>query len=131
MGEKTLVDSQVEDSIALVQKLDSGNDSPTLAAWFFYDDVAEWRLLIAGPSFDALLPKQEPVAYRKIVEAMNTAPLSSLTISEIKIVDNQSPLPKAIRLLIKTAPRSIIRAHFADNMLNGIFIKEMMVLRAA
>ena len=130
MGEKTLVESQIADSVALIQKLDSRGDTATMAVWYFYDDADEWRFLIAGPSFDALLPKQEPVAYRKIAEAMTASNLSSLTISEIKVVESQSALPKAIRLIVRTDPKGIVRAHFTDTTLNGIFIKEMIILRS-
>ena len=126
-----MVESQIAESIALVQKLDSTGDNPTLVVWYFYDDVGEWRLLIAGPSFDALLPKQEPVAYRKIAEALTAANLSSLTMSEVKIIASQTPLPTAIKVLVGTGPTGIVRAHFQDTTLNGIFIKEMIVLRSA
>lgn len=131
MGEKALVDSQVADGIALIQKLDSEGAAPTLAVWYYYDDAAEWRLLIAGPTFDALLPKQEPLAYRKIAEAMAATTLSSLTLSDVKIVNSQSALPQALRFLIGTDSNGIVRAHFSDTTLNGIFIKEMIVLRSA
>ena len=131
MGEKALVDSQVADGIAFIQKLDSEGAAPTLAVWYYYDDAAEWRLLIAGPTFDALLPKQEPLAYRKIAEAMAATTLSSLTLSDVKIVNSQSALPQALRFLIGTDPNGIVRAHFSDTTLNRIFIKEMIVLRSA
>lgn len=131
MGEKALVESQVADAIALIQKLDSEGSAPTLAVWYYYDDAAEWRLLIAGPMFDALLPKQESLAYRKVAEAMAATTLSSLTLSEVKIIHSKSALPQALRLLIGTDPNGIVRAHFSDTTLNGIFIKEMIVLRSA
>ena len=131
MGEETLVESQITDAIALINKLDSAGTPPTLAVWYFYDDAAEWRLIIAGPSFDGLLPKQEPVAYRKIVEAMAATSLSSLAISDLKLVRTDSPLPKALRRLVGTGPSGIARSHFIDTSLNGIFIKEMIILRSA
>jgi hypothetical protein len=130
MGEKALVESQVADAIALITKLDSEGAAPTLAVWYFYDDAAEWRLIIAGPAFDALLPNQGPIAYRKIVEAMAATPLSSLAISDLKLIRTDSPLPQVLRRLVGTGPNGIARAHFADISLNGIFIKEMIVLRS-
>jgi len=130
MGEKALVESQVADAIALIEKLDSEGAGPTLVVWYFYDDVAAWRLIIAGPTFDVLLPKQEPVAYRKIVEAMAATSLSSLAISDLKLVRTDTPLPQALRRLVGTGPSGITRAHFTDTSLNGIFIKEMIVLRS-
>ena len=131
MGEKALVESQIADAIALIKKLDVDGAAPTLAVWYYYDDVAEWRLIIAGPAFDALLPKQEPVAYRKIVEAMATASLSSLAISDLRLVRTDNPLPQALRRLVGTGPDGIVRSHFTDTSLNHIFIKEMIILRSA
>jgi hypothetical protein len=131
MGEKALVESQVADAIALIKTLDSQGLSPTLAVWYFYDDGSEWRLIIAGPGFDTLLPKQELIAYRKIVEAMTATSISSLTISDIKLVKSDSPLPLALRSLVGTGPNGIARAYFTDTSLNGIFIKEMIILRSA
>lgn len=131
MGEKALVESQIADAVALIQKLDSDNAAPTFAVWYFYDDAAEWRLILAGPTFDALLPKQEPIAYRKVVEAMAAASLSSLAVSDIKLIRTDASLPKALRFLVGTGPTNIVRAHFTDTTLSGIFIKEMVILRSA
>lgn len=131
MGEKALVESQIGDAIALIKKLDADGFSPNLAIWYYYDDAGEWRLLIAGPAFDALLPKQEALAYRKVAEAMAAVSLSSLTISDVKIIPSHSALPQALKRLVGTDATGIARAHFSDTTLNGIFIKEMIVLRSA
>ena len=130
MGEKALVESQFADATALIEKLDSAGAAPTLAVWYFYDDAAEWRLIIAGPAFDGLLNKQQEVAYRKVVDAMEGLNLSSLTISDIKLVASNSALPQALRLLIQTLGSGSTRAHFTDTTLNGLFIKEMVILRS-
>ncbi len=131
MGQEALVEGQIADAVALIQKLDSARLSPTLAAWYFYDDANEWRLLLAGPAFDALLPKQEIIAYRKLAEAMSDLSPASLKLSDVKLLSSQSPLPQALRLLVGTPATSIVRAHFSDTTLNGIFIKEMIILRSA
>ena len=75
--------------------------------------------------------QEQPLAYRKVAEAMTQVTPSTLTMGDIKIVNSHDPLFRAIRLLIGTAGDGIVRAHFTDNMLNGIFIKEMIVLRSA
>jgi len=36
-----------------------------------------------------------------------------------------------LRFLIGTPPDAIVRAHFKDNSINGIFIKEMLVLQSS
>ena len=131
MGEAVLVEGQIADAIALVQKLDARGDAPTLAAWYLYDDANEWRLLIAGPIFDAALQRQEPIAYQKIVEALIEAKPTSLAISDIKLIGSRAALPSAIRMMIGTDPNGIARAHCSANTINGIFIKEMIVIRSA
>jgi hypothetical protein len=131
MGETVLVEAKVTDAIQLIQKLDADGDAPSMVVWYFYDDADEWRLLIAGPTFDALLPRNEPVAYKKLVEALVSLSLSSLGISDLKVVETKSPLAQSLRYLIRTDPTGITRAHFTNTTLNRIFIKEMIILRSA
>jgi hypothetical protein len=131
MGESALVESQITDAIALVRKLDDMGVPPTIAVWYYYDDADEWRLVLAGPAFDELLKKQEPAAYRRVAEAMTALSPASLTLSDVKLLNTQAALMKAVRMLIRTPANAIARAHFTNNSLNGIFIKEMFLLRAA
>jgi len=102
-----------------------------VAIWYFYDDADEWRLLLAGPAFDALLPKQEAIAYRKLAEAMSSLSLPSLGVSDLKLIETKSPLAQSLRRLVGTGPQGIVRAHFTNTTLNGIFIKEMIIMRSA
>ena len=131
MGEETLVESQISDSILLVKSLEDQGDKPSAIVWYYFPDAEEWRLLLAGPSFDALLPKEESRAYQRVAEALSKAQGKSVTIGEIKLVKTEYPLLKATRFLIGTPPDAIVRAHFRDNSINGIFIKEMLVLRSS
>ena len=130
MGEKALVVNQIADTIKLIQKMDADDRAPSLMAWYYYDDADEWRLLIAGSAFDALLPKQEAIAYKYLVETIASLSLSTITISDLKLIGTKSSLPQALRLLIKTEPKGIATAHFINTTLNGIFIKEMFILRS-
>jgi len=52
----------------LVKQLDADGLSPTLAAWYYYDDADEWRLLIASPALDTMLPKSEALAFKRVAE---------------------------------------------------------------
>jgi hypothetical protein len=131
MAQEALVESQIADASALVRTLDACGDSPTFAVWYLYDDGGEWRLLLAGSAFDKLLPNQEPAAYRKIAEALAKTAISSLAISDVKLVATDSPLPKTVRFLVRTPANALMRAHFSSNYINGVFIKEMIVLRSA
>lgn len=131
MGEKSLVEGLITDSIQLIKNLDQSESNPSLVVWYFYDDADEWRLLIAGPTFDQLLPKQEALAYQKISEAISSSDLQSLSISLVKVIRSSDALPKALSFLVGTPSDGIIQASFTDTTLNGIFIKEMVLLRSA
>lgn len=131
MGEETLVESQIADSTALVKRLDEEGLSTSSVVWNYFADAAEWRLLLAGSTFDALLPRDEARAYQLVAEAMAQTQLTSLTIGEVKIVKSDNPLIKATHMLIGTDPQAFVRAHFRDNRINGVFIKEMFVIRSA
>jgi len=131
MGEEALVESQIADTISLVKILEDQGDKPSTIIWYYFPDADEWRLLLAGPTFDALLPSQEARAYQKVAEALTRAEVTSLTIGEVKLIKTDYPLLNATRFLIGTPPNALIRAHFKDNRVNGIFIKEMLVLRSS
>ena len=131
MGEKALVESQVADAAKLLEALDRTNEGPTVAVWYYYEDIDEWRLVVAGPTYDALLPKQEPVAYRKLAEALAVASLASISISDLKLLQTSSPLVQALRVLVRTPANATVRAHFTNTTLNGIFMKEMIIMRSA
>jgi hypothetical protein len=131
MGQTALVESQIVDSLAVVRNLDATGTPPSFAAWYYYSDADEWRLVLAAKAFDGLLAKEEATAYRKVVEAMNTASLASMAVSQIKLVRTDDVLPKALRMLIRTGPNDLFRSHFTDTTINGIFIKEMVILRSA
>ena len=131
MGEDALVDIQVTGAIELLRKLDDTGHGPSLAAWYYYDDANEWRLLIASSELDTLLSKQEALAYRVIVSALTSLQQPSLGLSQLKIIGTTSPLAKAFSFLLKTAPNGIVQAHFTNMTLNGLFLKEVILLRSA
>ncbi|AMO69994.1 hypothetical protein [Zhongshania aliphaticivorans] len=131
MGEKPLVEGLIEDAIELVKDLDSSGDNPGLVVWYYYEDAGDWRLVLAGKGFDKYLPKQEALAYQKVSEAISKCSLQSLPISLVKLVRTDDALPGAIGFLIGTPPDGFMQASFTDTTINGIFIKEMLIIRSA
>jgi hypothetical protein len=131
MAEEALVESLVSDSVKLVEELDKQGDNPSNALWYYFSDAEEWRLLIAGSTFDRLLPKNEDQAYQKVATGITKAKVDSLTIANVKVVRTDDPVLIATKFLMRTPARGVVRAHFRDNTFNGIFVKEMLVLRAA
>jgi hypothetical protein len=131
MAEEALVESLVLDSIKLVEELDKQGDAPTNALWYFASDAEEWLFLVAGPAFDSVLPQNEFEAYEKIGRAIAKAGFYSLNIGDVKPVRTDDPILVATKDVVSTRPDAVIRAHFRGNVFNGIFVKEMLVLRAA
>jgi hypothetical protein len=131
MADEALVESMIDDSIKLVQELDKQGAGPSNALWYFFSDAEEWRLLIAGTAFDALLPKDEAQAYQKIARAISGASLTTMSIADVKVVRTDYTLLKATAFLVHTPSGGIVRARFRDSTFNGMFVKEMLVLRAA
>lgn len=132
MVEKVLVESQISDSIELARRLDAQGDAPSAAVWQYVSDAAEWRFLIAGSTFDALLPNNELLAYGKIVDALaQPSLLPSLTIADVQVAKTDLPLLKLIPLLIQTGPQGLARAYFTNMKLNSIFVEAMCIIRAS
>lgn len=86
---------------------------------------------MAGPKFDLLLPKDEGQAYQRIAAAIGKAGVGTMTIADVKLVRTDDPVLAATKFVLKTPQSAVVRAHFRDNTFNGIFVKEMLVLRAA
>lgn len=131
MAGTQLVEDQVHEGATLVKQLDADGLSPTLGAWYYYDDADEWRLLIASPVLDKLLPRNEALAYKRVAESIKSAGPLSLGLSDLKLIRTDADLARAIGWLIHTGEGGTTNARFSNTTLNGIFIPEMVVLRSA
>lgn len=129
MGEGTLVELQIDDAVKLAQHLDDHQMPLTLVAWYWFDDSESWQLVLAGSALDIVT--QRPIdAYRKVVEAIAVLDLAHLSGADVRIVESTSPLAQAIAQVVKTAPGKFTRARCTSTMKNGIFLKDMLVLRS-
>jgi hypothetical protein len=131
MDQSALVETQLTDAHALIRQLDAENKAPTFAAWYFYTDADAWKLLIAGPYFNQLIPAQEPLAYSKIAEALNRISPASISVSDIKIVHTDSQLAYTMKFLVRTRPNDILRMPFTDTFVQGQFVHNMILIRSA
>lgn len=130
MAQKPLVDGSFEASVQLLRELDKGELKPELAAWFYYDDVEDWRLLLCGKKINEYLPGKEALAYKVIAESLGKTN-EALTVSDVKFVKTDAPLIVALSFLIGTGPDDASKISMSNNTINGIFIKDMVVLRSA
>jgi hypothetical protein len=129
MGETALVVSYIAAAKALVQQLETDGITPSHVLWYFFENTDDWKLLLAGKYFDSLLPKQEASAYLAVVKAHIKLSDVELPLSAIQLVKTDDPIVKAAELLMKTGDALTV-ARFGNTLINGIFIKEMFIMRS-
>lgn len=129
MAEEALVSRKIKDSITLVKHLDRHGDETDLVAWCWFDDDHEWRLLLAGPTLDAV--RDRPKAIRsRVAHALQEIDANGISMFDVKIVPSQSGLPQAIRSLIKTAPGKFTHARMTSTRVADVFLDDVVVLRS-
>ncbi len=130
MGKESLVEPKIRESLELTRLLDGTSCSPQKALWYYYDDVDEWRLILAGSHFDELLPQQELAAYKEVATTYSSADFESIQLSEIKIMRTDEPILKVLSGIVRTGPSSLSQIRFSNTTINQIFISEMLIIRS-
>ena len=127
MAETALVEADVRLGRELIQILDEAGFPVTGAAWIYYPDAEEWRLVIRSPraSKDLLDAMRELAA---LMDAKGDL-RSNLDLSRVKLVPPQDRMLSAIGSVIRAEGLGSIR--FSRNMINGIFIDDALIYRLA
>jgi len=130
MGEQALVDNFAEETDLLVSYLDNNQRECDFVVWLYFPDMHDWRLLLAGGWIDSLLPKDEATAYRHVAEAINECALENISISEVKLVKTSDHTVGAVQMLVGTEKGPLSQIHFGGNMLNGMYLGDMIIMRS-
>ena len=130
MDNKALVEYKIHSAIRLGEELEKSGRNLNFLVWYYYSDVEEWQLLMSATWIDDLLPKRESVAYGKLADLLNNQQIDGIEISELKVINSDSDLVKAIKMIIKTGNIGFTQAHFSNNTINGIFMKDFIVMRS-
>src|SRR5262245_25075227 len=117
MDQAVLVEQQQEDGKRLVEQLDRDGVSPTTAVWYYYSDIDGWRLLLAGRELDA---RKLEETYGKVARSLGrlVPPAQSMSIADIKIMDEKDPLLGALRAFVQTG-MGINFVRLGDIFING------------
>lgn len=129
MAEEALVSRKIKDSITLARHLDQQGDETDLVAWCWFDDDHEWRLLLAGPTLDAVRDHPKEIRSR-VAHALRQIDADDISIFDVKIVPSQSGLPRAIKTLIKTVPQQFTNARITSTRVEDVFLDDVVVLRS-
>jgi len=125
MDKTVLVDSDINDGMRLIQKLDLTDFSVVAALWFYYSDVFEWRLTIASWYLDKNGPKK---AYGFLQTLLMDFDIPSISLENITLISPEHDLIKLLSLTIQTGPQ-LSKIRFTRNVINGQLIEDAYIYR--
>jgi hypothetical protein len=113
----------------LTKKLDESGLPVTTALWLFVPELNEWRLLFASPEVGTKGPRD---VYEKIQQVINQLgeKASAVPLSVVGLLDPNDDLVRLLKVAIGTGP-GVNRIRFSKNVINGHFIDDALIYRAA
>jgi hypothetical protein len=126
MGKTTLVDTDIEDGEALLNKLDESKFNVKAALWLYMPDPEEWRLILASPIVDMKGPKK---AYETVQSQLQgIGQKDKLSLQNISLVSPDDKLIKALKSVFGR-DKKISHIRFTHNVINGLFIEDAYIYR--
>jgi hypothetical protein len=127
MAATSLVDADIEMGRELVRILDEAGFPVTAAAWIFFPEVEEWRLVVRTPRAEKDLLQ----AFGEVARALDARGdlRSRIDLARVKLVPPTDRMLKAIGQAVRAEGLSTIR--FSRNVINGIYIDDAVIYRLA
>lgn len=127
MATTALVSTDVEMGSELLKILDEAAFPVTAAAWIYFPDVDEWRLVIRTPRAE----KDLQGALRELAAAMDAKGdlRTRLDLSRVKLVPPKDKILAAMGSLVRVDGISNIR--FSRNVINGVVVDDALIYRLA
>jgi hypothetical protein len=124
-----LTGDMIEAGAALTEKLDQVGLPVTSALWLFVAELNEWRLLFASPDVSSKGPRD---VYGRIGSAISQlgAKAAAVPLSMIRVLDPDADLVQLLKTAVTTGP-GVSRIRFSKNTVNGHFIDDALIYRAA
>lgn len=128
MAAATLVDKDIEAGLELVRLLDERGFPVTGAAWIYFSDIEEWKLVIRTPRAATDLTN----AFLDVAKAMDAAKpgfRGEFDLARVKLVSPADRMLAALGSAVRAEGLNKIR--FSNNVINGIFIDDALIYRLA
>jgi hypothetical protein len=127
MATTALVSADVEMGSELLKVLDEAAFPVTAAAWIYFPDVDEWRLVIRTPK----AAKDLQGALRELAAAMDAKGdlRARLDLSRVKLVPPKDKILAAMGSMVRVDGISNIR--FSRNVINGVVVDDALIYRLA
>ena len=128
MAETILVNSDIDAGRELVSLLDEAGFPVTAAAWIYFPDVEEWRLVIRSPK--AATNLQE--ALLELARAMDAKGdlRKRLDLARVKLVPPSDRMLEAMGKVTRIIS-GLSTVRFSRNVVNGIYIDDALIYRLA
>ena len=127
MAAAVLVDADVEMGRELLRILDEAIFPVTAAAWIFFPDVEEWRLVVRTPKAEKNL--QQALLELAVLLDQRGDLRKRLDLSRVKLVPPKDKMLAAMGRIVKVEGISSIR--FSRNMIDGVLIDDALIYRLA
>ena len=123
MDTELLVEDRIEDGRVLLQYLVEAGSKIDIAFWVKLGEDAEWRLYIAPAGFTH---GDRSVAHATVYDILDRIPGTSISPSDITLLDPASPTAEAVaELRDRTSTKTPRRYH--DKRFGGLFAKEVYI----
>jgi hypothetical protein len=127
MATTALVSTDVEMGSELLKVLDEAAFPVTAAAWIYFPDDDEWRLVIRTPKVE----KDLQGALRELAAVLDAKGdlRTRLDLSRVKLVPPKDKVLAAMASMVRVDGISNIR--FSRNVINGMLIDDALIYRLA
>ncbi|MBI2821769.1 MAG: hypothetical protein HYX74_06045 [Acidobacteria bacterium] len=124
-----LTGAMIDAGAELTAKLDEIGLHVTSAFWLFMPELNEWRLLFASPEVTSKGPRN---VYEKIGQAIDQlgARAAPVPLSVVGVLDPDADVVRLLKVAVETGP-GVKRIRFSKNVINGHFIDDALIYRAA
>jgi hypothetical protein len=130
MVKEQLTEAMIEAGAELTVKLDEAGLPVTAALWFFIPEINEWRLLFASPEVSSKGPRKVYEQIQGAIEALGTKG-DSVPLSIVGVLDADADLARSLKIAVRTAGHGVNKIRFSKNLINGQFIDDALIYRAA
>ncbi|WP_398466155.1 hypothetical protein [Tardiphaga sp.] len=127
MAATSLVDADVAMGHELLDILDRAKFPVTGAAWIYFADVDQWRLVIRTPKAE----KDLLSSLAQVADVMDAAGdlRARLDFSRVKLVPPKDKMLAAMGSVVRVDGKAEIR--FSRNVVNGVLIDDALIYRLA
>jgi hypothetical protein len=127
MVETQLTPELIQEGAALVEALDQAGVSPDAALWFYFPDIAAWKLLLAEVKVGSEGPRE---VYRSIQKTLQSLwnQMAHLSLEDVALLKPDAPLVKLLAQAIATGP-GVSGIRFTRNVVNGTLIEDAYIYR--